>query len=75
LKGAVMETPPASEKKCTCACRKVVGLCVALIGLTFLLGALNILTARAVEILWPILLLFIGVELVICGKCKCCDKA
>jgi hypothetical protein len=70
-----METPQASDKKCTCGCHKLVGLCVALIGLTFLLGALNILTPRAVEITWPILVLFIGVKLVSGGKCKCCDKA
>ena len=70
-----METPPASEKKCACPCHKVVGLFVALIGLTFLLGALNILTPRAVEIIWPILVLLIGVKLVGGGRCKCCDKA
>ena len=51
------------------------GLFVALIGLTFLLGALNILTPRAVGITWPILVLLIGVKLVGSGQCKCCDKA
>ena len=70
-----METPQASDKKCSCACHKLVGLFVALIGLTFLLGALNILTPRAVEIIWPILVLLIGVKLVGSGRCKCCDKA
>jgi hypothetical protein len=40
-----------------------------------MLGALNILTGRAVEIIWPILVLLIGVKLVFIGRCKCCDKA
>ena len=75
MKGAVMETPPASEKKCTCPCHQVVGLCLALIGLTFLLGALNILSGRIVNVTWPILLVIIGVKLVSSGRCKCCDKA
>ena len=70
-----METPQASEKKCSCPCHKVVGLFVALIGLTFLLGALNVFSARAVALTWPILLVVIGVKLVSGGKCKCCDKA
>ncbi len=70
-----METPQASDKKCSCMCHKMVGLFVALIGLTFLLGALNVLAARTVDILWPILLLLIGVKLVFTGRCKCCDKA
>ncbi|MGD0060315.1 MAG: hypothetical protein ABSD58_12935 [Verrucomicrobiia bacterium] len=72
-----METPQASEKKCSCSCQchKVVGLFIALIGLTFLLGAFNVFSQRAVEVVWPILLVLIGMKLTCTGKCKCCDKA
>ncbi len=70
-----METPQASEKKCSCPCHKIIGLFIALIGLTFLLGALNILSPRIVGVTWPILLLLIGFKIVCSGKCKCCDKA
>ena len=70
-----METSQASEKKCSCPCHKIVGLFVALIGLTFLLGAFNVFSARVVEVTWPILLVLIGVKLAATGNCKCCDKA
>ncbi|MGO9246177.1 MAG: LiaF transmembrane domain-containing protein [Verrucomicrobiia bacterium] len=70
-----METPQASEKKCSCPCHKIIGLFIALIGLTFLLGALNILSPRIVGVTWPILLLLIGFKIVCGGSCKCCDKA
>ena len=70
-----METPQTSDKKCSCACHKLVGIFVALIGLTFLLGALKVIPMQAVEVTWPILVLLIGVKLVFTGRCKCCDKA
>jgi hypothetical protein len=70
-----METSQASEKKCCCPCHKMVGLFIALIGLTFLLGAFNVLSPRVVQVTWPILLVLIGVKMVCGGRCKCCDKA
>jgi len=70
-----METMQASAGKCSCPCHKVVGLFIALIGLTFLLGAFNVLSPRVVEVTWPILVLLIGVKSACSGSCKCCDKA
>ena len=70
-----METTVASTGKCSCPCHKMIGLFIALIGLTFLLGAFNVLSARVVEVTWPILLLLIGVKGAASGNCKCCDKA
>ncbi len=67
-----METPQASEKKCSCPCHKVVGLFIALIGLTFLLGALGVVSARTVSILWPFLVMLAGIQIVFRNKCKCC---
>lgn len=69
-----METPQASDKKCSCPCHRIVGLFVALIGLTFLLGAFNVFSAKVVEVTWPILLVLIGAKLAAGGNCKCCDK-
>jgi hypothetical protein len=46
-----------------------------LIGLTFLLGAFNVFSPRAVAITWPILLILIGAQKVCAGKCKCCRSA
>ena len=52
------------------------GIFVALIGLTFLLGALNVLGQRIVSIAWPIGLILIGLQNSIGkGRCKCCEKA
>ena len=70
-----METSQASEKKCSCRCYKMVGLFIALIGLTFLLGAFNVLSPRVVQVTWPILVVLIGFKMVCGGRCKCCDKA
>ena len=70
-----METPQASEKKCFCACHKMVGLFIALIGLTFLLRALGAVSDRTVSIIWPFLVMLAGIQITFRNKCKCCDKA
>jgi len=51
------------------------GVFIVLIGLTFLLGALNVLSPRAVEITWPILLILLGLKKIFSGMCKCCNEA
>ncbi len=58
------------KKVCKCTHHKVVPTCIILIGLAFLLLQLNILTVYAVGIVWPILLIVIGVTKMV--KCKCC---
>jgi len=65
----------ASEGKCGCPCHKVPGVLIVLIGLTFLLGALHVLSPRAVEITWPILLILLGLKKIFSGMCKCCNEA
>ena len=55
---------------CKCNHHKLVPACIALIGLVFLLGQWDILTASAVALIWPILLIVIGVTKLM--KCKCC---
>ena len=58
------------EKTCKCVHHKVMPWCIILIGLSFLLLQLNVLTAYAVGIIWPILLIIIGVKKLM--KCGCC---
>jgi len=70
-----METSPVPESKCGCPCHCMPGLFIALIGVTFLLGAFNVISPRAVAITWPILLILIGAQKVCAGKCKCCKSA
>ena len=70
-----METSQTPEGKCNCPCHCVTGILIALIGVTFLLQALNVLSTKVVEITWPILLILIGVKSVASAKCKCCKSA
>ena len=60
------------ENKMVCGCKhhKIVPICITLIGLVIFLGAINILTAGFVGIIWPVLLIIIGVMKMM--KCKCC---
>ena len=58
--------------KCSCPHHKVVPLMIILIGVAFLLGALNVLTMSAVGIIWPILLIVAGGTKL--GGCKCCTN-
>jgi len=57
-------------KMCKCTHHKIIPLCIALIGLAFLLAQINVLTAGAVAVIWPLLLIVIGVTKMV--KCKCC---
>jgi hypothetical protein len=58
------------ESNCKCGHHKTVPICIILIGLAFLLGRLNILTSEAVAMIWPVLIIVIGVTKLM--KCKCC---
>ena len=59
-----------NEKVCKCTHHKVVPACITLIGLVILLGAMNVLTVGAVSIMWPLLLIIIGLTKMM--GCKCC---
>jgi hypothetical protein len=52
----------------------MVGILVALIGLTFLLGNLGVIGERVVSIAWPVLLILIGLKKTTGGMCKCCAR-
>lgn len=60
---------------CKCPHHKMVPLCIALIGLVFLLQALGMIGVAFAEIAWPILLILIGLQKMSGGMCKCCNKA
>lgn len=62
------------EKKCGCGCHKMGGILVILFGLVFLLGALDVLSARVVSITWPSLIILAGLKALAKGKCKCCKE-
>ncbi len=64
----------ANSKKCNCPHHMMKGVLVILFGLTFLLGAFEVLSQHVVSIVWPILLMLAGVGSLTKGMCKCCDE-
>jgi len=64
-----------SGGKCKCVCHKIMGVLIILFGLTFLLGALDVLSAGTVDIVWPIIVIAAGLKAICVGRCKCCDKS
>lgn len=69
-----MDQNMASGPKCQCPHHKMVPIFVILIGLTFLLNTFNVLTAYVTGILWPILLILIGLQKIFETKCSCCNR-
>jgi len=63
-----------SSGKCNCICHKMLGVLLVLFGLTFLLGALDVLSARTVDIIWPIIVVAAGLSSLAKRWCKCCDN-
>ena len=47
---------------CGCPCHRTIGTLIALFGLTFLLGHLNIMSADMVRIIWPTLIILGGLK-------------
>lgn len=60
--------------KCSCAHHQLVPGLIVLIGLVFLLQALNVLSAAFVSVAWPALLILIGLQKLSRGMCKCCSE-
>jgi len=60
------------EGMCGCSHHKLVPLFITLIGLSFLLQAMGVLSAMIVAYAWPILLTLIGLQKMMGGMCKCC---
>lgn len=62
------------KNACACPHHKVIPVLIVLFGLTFLLGALGILTPGFVNIAWPIIVIAGGLMKWVnkSGMCKCC---
>lgn len=63
-----------ADGKCCCPCHRMLGILVILFGLTFLLGALGVLSARIVSLAWPSLIILGGLKITCKGMCKCCSQ-
>ncbi len=64
----------SSNAACPCKCphHLMVPLLIALIGVVLLLKALNVLSVGLADIIWPILLILIGLQKMMAKTCKCC---
>ena len=69
----MMENNPEMSKEmmmgkmCKCPHHMMTAWAVVLFGLTFLLGATDVLSVYAVNIIWPILVILVGFGMM----CKC----
>jgi hypothetical protein len=62
-----------NQDKCTCPHHRMIPIFVFLLGLTFLLESLHVLSPRVVAIVWPSLLCLIGLQKFFSIGCKCCS--
>lgn len=61
------------HEKCACMHHKMLPLFIILIGLSFLLKALGVISVATNDYIWPILLILLGLKKMFCGMCKCCS--
>lgn len=57
---------------CSCPHHKIGPLAIFLIGLVFLLQALGVISMELTNLLWPILLMVMGLMKMSGGMCACC---
>ena len=60
-----------AERTCKCPHHKIVPLLVVILGIVFLLGAMDVLSPEVVGIVWPIVLIVGGLMKMMSGSCKC----
>lgn len=61
-----------AANSCKCPHHLMIPLLITLIGVVLLLKALNVLSAGLADIIWPILLILIGLQKMMAKTCKCC---
>ena len=60
--------------KCFCPCHSMVGVFLVLFGAVFLLRQLELISESTTEIIWPIMIILVGLKKIFKGKCPCCKK-
>ncbi len=61
-----------SEGKKPCVCRKLPGLFLILFGLTFLLRESGAISHHVAALVWPVIVILGGAQIMFQGLCKCC---
>lgn len=57
---------------CGCWHHNIFAFLLIVFGLTFLLGAFQIISGETVNVIWPILVVIAGIKKLFGGMCKCC---
>jgi uncharacterized protein YqgC (DUF456 family) len=61
-------------KKCACFCHKMPGVFIILVGVAILLRALNVLGHTPFWITVSVIVILAGLQYMLAGMCKCCDR-
>jgi hypothetical protein len=61
-------------QKCPCPHHKMVPIFLILIGLTFLLNTFMVIDSHVTAIIWPILVIAIGLQKIFETRCSCCSR-
>jgi hypothetical protein len=64
-----------SNNACNCPHHKMGPLLIILLGLLWLLSALNVVSMYALSIILPIVVIAIGLMVLFKGECQCCEKS
>jgi hypothetical protein len=64
----------ANDGACNCPHHKMGPLLIILLGLLWLLSALNVISINIVSIILPIIVIAIGLMVLFKGECRCCNK-
>ena len=65
----------AKDGACCCPCHKMTGILIAAFGLTFLLKNLGVYADSVNNMVWPCILIVLGLSKTCSTMCKCCSAA
>lgn len=60
--------------KCPCTHHKMVPVYLIVLGLLFLLTALDVISSDVTDVIWPVLLILIGLQKLLQSRCNCCGR-
>ncbi len=59
---------------CKCPHHKVGAIFIVLLGLLFLLNALGYVGDHTTAVVWPVIVILIGLQKIFKRRCNCCSK-
>ena len=61
-------------QKCPCPHHKMIPIFLVLLGLSFLLTVMGVISTTVNNYVWPILVILIGLQKIFEGRCTCCSR-